>query len=444
MEMKMSCVCLVLGLVLLMTVFSDATVRLDETARAGVGPKVSVAVGSRTNKSDFMWEWNEILRERVGAGLKKQSRADQERAMRHFRQYTTPRGRFCKKDLWSSGGFYKEEVRSSSTQQEKPRPPETFRVTTPRARAITPSDQCCLNFVTSKIPEKEIIKVEKTPSDCPKQGYMVTTARGKFCKKEDIMASTTQQQSTVSTTFSVRKAKGKLDNEGRVLASTTQRQSSVSTVSYSVATSIGKLDNEEDVLASTTQQQTSVSTVSYSDKVEDILASTTQQQSTVSTTFSVRKAKGKLDNEGRVLASTTQRQSSVSTVSYSVATSIGKLDNEEDVLASTTQQQTSVSTVSYSDKVEDILASTTQQQSSVSAVSSRATKARGKLDNEQNVLASTTQQQSTESTVSYSVTTARDKLDKEEDILASGTEHHSTQPSGSSRVAAAMSEFCLP
>ncbi|KAL6480753.1 hypothetical protein MHYP_G00117860 [Metynnis hypsauchen] len=42
---------------------------------------------------------------------------------------------------------------------------------------------CCYNFITFKIPDKEILRVEKTHSECPKSGYVITTPRGKFCKK---------------------------------------------------------------------------------------------------------------------------------------------------------------------------------------------------------------------------------------------------------------------
>ncbi|XP_017554305.1 C-C motif chemokine 14-like [Pygocentrus nattereri] len=42
---------------------------------------------------------------------------------------------------------------------------------------------CCYSFITLKIPEQEILKIEKTHSDCPKPGFVVTTPRGNFCKK---------------------------------------------------------------------------------------------------------------------------------------------------------------------------------------------------------------------------------------------------------------------
>ncbi|KAL6480754.1 hypothetical protein MHYP_G00117870 [Metynnis hypsauchen] len=43
---------------------------------------------------------------------------------------------------------------------------------------------CCFNFITFKIPDKEILRVEKTHDACPKSGYVITTPRGKFCKKK--------------------------------------------------------------------------------------------------------------------------------------------------------------------------------------------------------------------------------------------------------------------
>ncbi|KAL7862734.1 hypothetical protein SRHO_G00117180 [Serrasalmus rhombeus] len=43
---------------------------------------------------------------------------------------------------------------------------------------------CCFSFSDIKIPPSRIIKVEKTPSDCPKPGYIVTTAKSKFCKQD--------------------------------------------------------------------------------------------------------------------------------------------------------------------------------------------------------------------------------------------------------------------
>ncbi|KAL7862733.1 hypothetical protein SRHO_G00117170 [Serrasalmus rhombeus] len=45
-------------------------------------------------------------------------------------------------------------------------------------------DECCFSFSDFKIPPKRIIKVEKTSSDCPKPGYIVTTAKNKFCKHD--------------------------------------------------------------------------------------------------------------------------------------------------------------------------------------------------------------------------------------------------------------------
>ncbi|KAL7885327.1 hypothetical protein AOLI_G00056220 [Acnodon oligacanthus] len=118
---------------------------------------------------------------------------------------------------------------SPSTKCEAAVLPTTLRVTTPRARAITGPDQCCLNFVTSKIPEKEI-RVEKTPSDCPKQGCVVTTSEGKFCTEQNILASFTQQQITEPPGFfNVTKPTSKLNKTEDVRASTTRRQSTVET-----------------------------------------------------------------------------------------------------------------------------------------------------------------------------------------------------------------------
>ncbi|KAL7862725.1 hypothetical protein SRHO_G00117090 [Serrasalmus rhombeus] len=42
---------------------------------------------------------------------------------------------------------------------------------------------CCFNFVTFKIPDKEILEVVKTDSSCPNKGFVITTPRGKYCKK---------------------------------------------------------------------------------------------------------------------------------------------------------------------------------------------------------------------------------------------------------------------
>ncbi|XP_036423692.1 C-C motif chemokine 14-like [Colossoma macropomum] len=47
--------------------------------------------------------------------------------------------------------------------------------------------QCCFEFVHFKIPEKNIIQVVKTHSNCPKPGYVVTTLRGQFCKEEVVL-----------------------------------------------------------------------------------------------------------------------------------------------------------------------------------------------------------------------------------------------------------------
>ncbi|XP_066505936.1 C-C motif chemokine 8-like [Hoplias malabaricus] len=43
---------------------------------------------------------------------------------------------------------------------------------------------CCFSFINFTIPVKQIEKIEKTPSSCPKPGFVVTTARRKkFCKQ---------------------------------------------------------------------------------------------------------------------------------------------------------------------------------------------------------------------------------------------------------------------
>ncbi|XP_036423689.1 C-C motif chemokine 13-like [Colossoma macropomum] len=49
-------------------------------------------------------------------------------------------------------------------------------------------DLCCFNFVHFKVPKENIEKVEPTNSNCPKQGYVVTTKMNKrFCIKEIIL-----------------------------------------------------------------------------------------------------------------------------------------------------------------------------------------------------------------------------------------------------------------
>ncbi|XP_036424053.1 C-C motif chemokine 14-like [Colossoma macropomum] len=45
-------------------------------------------------------------------------------------------------------------------------------------------DNCCFSFVTFKIPDKEILEVERSHPDCPKKGFVFTTPRGRFCKKD--------------------------------------------------------------------------------------------------------------------------------------------------------------------------------------------------------------------------------------------------------------------
>ncbi|XP_036423691.1 C-C motif chemokine 14-like [Colossoma macropomum] len=49
--------------------------------------------------------------------------------------------------------------------------------------ALGHPDNCCFSFVTFKIPDKEILEAVKTHSSCPKQGYVYTTPRGRFCKE---------------------------------------------------------------------------------------------------------------------------------------------------------------------------------------------------------------------------------------------------------------------
>uniref|UniRef100_A0A3B4BZR7 Chemokine interleukin-8-like domain-containing protein n=1 Tax=Pygocentrus nattereri TaxID=42514 RepID=A0A3B4BZR7_PYGNA len=41
--------------------------------------------------------------------------------------------------------------------------------------ALGHPDNCCFTFVTFKIPDKEILKVEKLDSSCPKQAATLTT-----------------------------------------------------------------------------------------------------------------------------------------------------------------------------------------------------------------------------------------------------------------------------
>ncbi|KAL7862727.1 hypothetical protein SRHO_G00117110 [Serrasalmus rhombeus] len=44
-------------------------------------------------------------------------------------------------------------------------------------------DNCCFNFVTFEIPDKEILEAVKIDSRCPNEGFVITTPRGKYCKK---------------------------------------------------------------------------------------------------------------------------------------------------------------------------------------------------------------------------------------------------------------------
>ena len=76
--------------------------------------------------------------------------------------------------------------------------------------------------------------------------FRVTTAGGKYCTEEDVLASTTQQQSTEpAVTFRLTTARGKLDKEEDILVSTTQHQSMVPSVYFIVTTARDKLNNEE-------------------------------------------------------------------------------------------------------------------------------------------------------------------------------------------------------
>ncbi|KAL7885331.1 hypothetical protein AOLI_G00056260 [Acnodon oligacanthus] len=49
--------------------------------------------------------------------------------------------------------------------------------------ALGHPDICCFNFVTFKIPDKDILEAVKTHRSCPQSGYVFTTPRGRFCKK---------------------------------------------------------------------------------------------------------------------------------------------------------------------------------------------------------------------------------------------------------------------
>ncbi|KAL6480746.1 hypothetical protein MHYP_G00117790 [Metynnis hypsauchen] len=140
----------------------------------------------------------------------------------------TFKGQFCKCSL------------SRFTKCQAAVPSTTVRVTAPRARATTRPDQCCLNFATSKIPDTEVIKVEKTPSDCPKQGYVVTTSKGKFCMEEDVLASFTQQQITEPPGFSNVTTPSELNKTEDVRASTTQQHSTVETMTFRVPAALSE------------------------------------------------------------------------------------------------------------------------------------------------------------------------------------------------------------
>ncbi|KAI4885232.1 hypothetical protein NFI96_026288 [Prochilodus magdalenae] len=42
---------------------------------------------------------------------------------------------------------------------------------------------CCFKFTTSEIPKTEIKEIVETHHGCPLHGFVVTTPKGKFCKK---------------------------------------------------------------------------------------------------------------------------------------------------------------------------------------------------------------------------------------------------------------------
>ncbi|XP_036423834.1 C-C motif chemokine 14-like [Colossoma macropomum] len=50
--------------------------------------------------------------------------------------------------------------------------------------AVGHPDPCCFCFITFKIPDTEILEAVKTHSNCPKPGFVYTTKRGRFCKKD--------------------------------------------------------------------------------------------------------------------------------------------------------------------------------------------------------------------------------------------------------------------
>ncbi|KAL6480743.1 hypothetical protein MHYP_G00117760 [Metynnis hypsauchen] len=50
--------------------------------------------------------------------------------------------------------------------------------------AICQPHPCCFTFITFKIPDTEILKVVKTHRNCRKEGYVITTPKGIFCKKD--------------------------------------------------------------------------------------------------------------------------------------------------------------------------------------------------------------------------------------------------------------------
>ncbi|XP_060782745.1 C-C motif chemokine 14-like [Neoarius graeffei] len=42
---------------------------------------------------------------------------------------------------------------------------------------LTEPRECCFEFFTGKIPPEKILKVKKTDSRCPQQGFIVTTPK---------------------------------------------------------------------------------------------------------------------------------------------------------------------------------------------------------------------------------------------------------------------------
>ncbi|RXN12695.1 C-C motif chemokine 4-like protein [Labeo rohita] len=56
---------------------------------------------------------------------------------------------------------------------------------TKRFAAAVP-ESCCFSFIDFQIPGNKIVSAEKTGSDCPQAGIVVTTQKGlEFCVKPD-------------------------------------------------------------------------------------------------------------------------------------------------------------------------------------------------------------------------------------------------------------------